>query len=142
MNLSTLETPKALPRLIFRLSGQIVPKARPRVTSSGTFMPENYTLWKKYAIRSLSEQKLHHLIQYPINSCKIRIICKGIQHLNSDADNITGSIFDALVQSKVIKNDNLVTIKEFSFRYIQSNEKLKIVIEITPIKSNDLYIRI
>jgi Holliday junction resolvase RusA-like endonuclease len=122
--------------LVFRLSGEIVPKARPRVTSRSTYMPENYTRWKEYAIRSFEQQKQGYDDLFPIRQCSIKIIIRGAHSKRGDADNITGSIFDALVQAKVLRNDNLTCIQEFSFKFTPTKESVIACIVLNPMESH------
>jgi Holliday junction resolvase RusA-like endonuclease len=133
-------------KLNFTLSGDIVPKARPRMsqrqvegkTKSITYMPQNYVKWKNSAIAVLAEQKLHYLLDMPIDYFKISILIKGNQNRNSDLDNIAGSILDALVQSRVIANDNLNHVDSQVFKFIPSYKTVKTYITIYPVKRQHL----
>lgn len=98
-------------RTILCLSGQIVPKARPRVTSNGTFLPHKYAAWKKSAIGSFQNQ---HQGNATITRTQINIKLIGKHSRRGDLDNISGSILDALVQANVISNDNLTVVTGLS----------------------------
>jgi Holliday junction resolvase RusA-like endonuclease len=89
------------------LQGAIVPKARPRVTTNGTYMPGNYTQWKATAIRSIKEQVKAHL---PKAKYSLAIALSGKHSRAGDLDNISGSIMDALVQSGILAGDNMTNI--------------------------------
>lgn len=91
------------------LAGQIVPKARPRVTSNGTYMPANYTTWKLAAMGDMRAQC------EPISGAvAIDIALTGKHSRRGDADNIAGAILDALVKAGIIDGDNLMTVRSLS----------------------------
>lgn len=122
----------------FRLWGEVVPKARPRGTSSGRFyMPENYVNWKQQAIRELeSIKKLYPQYDFPLLTCSALYILDGRHNRQGDGDNIAGSINDAMVNaadntkerrderkralgdaleySGIFKQDNLISIPDQS----------------------------
>lgn len=116
--------------IIFNLKGNIVPKARPRVTRNGTFMPASYRKWKNEAVNALSESQFKNL-----ENVTIEVILIGKHCRRGDADNIIGSILDALVQSGIIRNDNLACISEISIK-LKYNARIDpyTVIKITPIE--------
>lgn len=128
-------------KLLFTLKGAIAPKARPRVTERGiginkrkfAYMPPEYTKWMNSAVASLAEQKLHYLIDMPIDFFKISILIIGNQNRNGDLDNICGSILDALVKARVIENDNLNHIDTQVFKYLPSSKEVKTYITIYPL---------
>jgi Holliday junction resolvase RusA-like endonuclease len=129
-------------KLSFKLKGAIQPKARPRVTEKGigssrrkfAYMPLEYTKWKNAAIASLAEQKLHYLIDMPIDYFKIIILITGDQNRNGDLDNIAGAILDALVQSRVIENDNLNHVDTQLLQFVSSSKPVKTYITIYPLR--------
>jgi Holliday junction resolvase RusA-like endonuclease len=94
------------------IDGQIVPKARPRVTKNGTYLPENYRTWKQRAIRQLRRQYVGGLIE----RAEIEIILHGKHSRRGDCDNISGSLLDALVQAKILRDDNMVVVSALSVR--------------------------
>ena len=65
-------------------------KARPRVTTKGTFMPKEYQLKRKEMIRQLNEQWQGPPLTGPIR-LELRIKGEG----RADADNIIGALMDA-----------------------------------------------
>lgn len=91
----------------FTLEGPIAPKARPRVTCRGTFMPPAYRNWKATAIAAFRNQAAHQGIISPMRRATITINLVGKHPRRSDCDNLAGSVLDALVQSRVLANDNL-----------------------------------
>jgi len=103
----------ATPIALLELPGAIVPKARPRVTKSGTaYSPRGYYQWKQTAIAILSQQWGDRpVIEGPV---EVVITLSGRHRRSGDSDNIAGSILDAAVQAKVLRNDNLVVIPKLS----------------------------
>ncbi len=96
--------------LTLKLIGSIVPKARPRITKNGTFMPPKYRQWKKNAIARLVNQTNER----GLINIEVKVELVGKHSRRGDADNIIGSILDALVQSEIIKNDNLTCVTSIS----------------------------
>ena len=99
------------------LIGQIVPKARPRVTVAGTYMPHNYQRWKAQAIATIRQQYQGDRIT---RTKTIAITLVGKHSRRGDADNIAGSILDALVQSGALVNDNLMAVPSLSINLLYS----------------------
>lgn len=135
-------------KLSFKLSGHIIPKARPRHSAKivngklrqYTYMPQEYINWKNNAIANLAEQKLHYLIDMPIDYFNIIILITGNQNRNGDLDNIAGSILDALVQARVIQNDNLNHVDTQLLKFLPSTKEVKTYITIYPLKRKLLYV--
>lgn len=101
-------------RPIYHLTwdGPIVPKARPRFSRGGggvtTHMPPEYEAMKAEAIESFSDQWLWLGHTSPI-PWKVRpyVFFWGKHHQGGDfADNVPGTLYDALVQAGVLKDDN------------------------------------
>lgn len=95
------------------LDGEVQPKARPRVTKNGTFMPREYKDWKDEAILQFQNQFKKEPIP-KVEKVEVRLI--GKHSRRSDADNLLGAILDALVQGLVLKNDNLVCVNEVNLK--------------------------
>lgn len=112
------------------LPGNVTPKARPRVTSRGTYMPENYRCWKSLAIGRLKAQYSGETIQ----RAAVSIVLRGKHPRRGDADNIGGSVLDALVQAGILRGDNLMVIPSLSvsLEWDNKSEPLTIV-QLTPI---------
>jgi len=94
----------------FHLSGPIVPKARARVTANGTYHPHEYQRWKRDAVAALMAQ--YH--GQPLSGVSVSILLQGKHSRRGDADNIAGAILDALVQAKVLKDDNLIHVRSLA----------------------------
>lgn len=106
----------------FTLDGAVVPKARPRVTRRGTFLPQRYRDWKQQAIAALVSQKT---ISEPLEKVTISIELYGSHR--GDLDNIAGAILDALVQSGIILDDRVSLVKALSIRHLDEKDKRAIV---------------
>lgn len=78
-------------------------KARPRVTSRGTFMPKSYRDKQKEMVRQIKEQFHESPLEGPLR-VEIEIQGEG----RADGDNICGALFDAA--NKVLWVDDRVTI--------------------------------
>lgn len=87
----------------FNLDGFIVPKARARTTANGTFMPHKYNDWKQGAIADISSQYRGE----PLEHAEVTISLTGKHNRQGDADNVAGAVLDALVQARVLVDDNL-----------------------------------
>ena len=92
--------------ITLHLPGRVVPKARPRGGGGNFYLPSNYRDWKDSAI-------VENLAQYrgpQIAKAKILIELHGSHR--GDADNLSGSCLDALVQSGVLTDDRLSCVPE------------------------------
>lgn len=78
-------------------------KARPRVTSRGTFMPADYKKKQKEMLRQIKEQYLGDVLEGPLR-VEIEIYGEG----RADGDNIIGALFDSV--SGVVWKDDRVSI--------------------------------
>jgi Holliday junction resolvase RusA-like endonuclease len=108
--------------LQFTLSGLVVPKARPQFNQGQAYLPSTYRIWKEQAIVELLQQKQKVSTDYPIPfPIKLHIIYQGTA--NADADNIAGSIMDALRYAKIIKNDNLKHVQQLILEFIPTPKK-------------------
>ena len=78
-------------------------KARPRVTSRGTFMPAEYKRKQKEMLRQIQEQ-------WPFPPCEgpIRVEIDVYGEGRADGDNIIGALFDSV--NKVLWVDDRVSI--------------------------------
>lgn len=106
----------------FALTGSVVPKARPRVTRKGTFLPQRYRDWKEKAIASLLSQRTKY---EPLEKVTISIELYGAAR--GDLDNIAGAILDALVQAGIIKDDRISLVKALSIRHSSGKTKKAVV---------------
>lgn len=93
---------------ILNCDGPIVPKTRPRVRKDGrAYMPENYVNWKAATIRSFRLQRIELQIPKIHYPSRIYVLLRGRHNRSGDmVDNIPGAICDALVQSRILIDDN------------------------------------
>lgn len=107
----------------FFIEGKIVPKARPRVTIKGTFMPQAYRDWMQktvWELTSLWREKYEGIkLKFPLT---LAIHLEGKHGKRGDLDNIAGSIMDALVKAEILSNDNVNTINHLTISFNQSNK--------------------
>ena len=82
------------------------PKARPRVTRRGTFMPSDYQKWMKQAVFLLKTQWKESPLQ---KVKKITVNMFGAR-AQGDSDNFIGSVFDAMVKAGVIRDDSVSVV--------------------------------
>lgn len=118
--------------ITFSLSGPVVPKARPRVTRHGTFMPHRYQPWKALAVEALFDQARAQMLDIPITSAAIQITLLGKHPRRGDLDNISGSVLDALVQSGILQNDNLCVVSSLAITLQYSPQAPTVQIRINP----------
>jgi Holliday junction resolvase RusA-like endonuclease len=108
--------------ILFTLTGRVVPKARPRVAYGHGYLPKNYRSWKSEAVRQLA-------LQYgglpPISAAQISVELGG-KH-RGDADNILGSILDAMVQSAILTDDRLSVINKLTIEYFPDRELVTVI---------------
>ena len=119
-----------MPILSFTLSGEVVPKARPRLSLDRVHLPMKYRNWKNNAIASLTKQKEGMEAEFPLRGVVIAICLRGKHHRGSDSDNILGSILDALVQAKVLKNDNMTAVTGASIYLLHSEDAPTVTLSI------------
>ena len=108
------------------LHGVIVPKARARVTRNGTFHPHRYQQWKKAAIATLKDLVPS---EPNLSGVHVEIILQGKHPRRGDLDNLAGSCLDALVQSDILKDDNLnnVTGLAIWLEYDKNKEPISLI---------------
>ena len=114
---------------VLELEGCVVPKARPRGNNKGTFYTQtSYRLWKEEAIAHLRQQ------QPPLKLSGVRldVVLEGKHSRRGDADNIIGSLMDALVQAGILANDNLVCVTGISLELNYNQDNPKTYIAISP----------
>lgn len=114
----------------FVLQGAIVPKARPRVTRNGTFLPIAYSQWKSAAIVQLQRQAGDRALL--LTEAEIGVSLSGKHSRRGDLDNTIGAILDALVQAKILKDDSMMHLTGASIRlFWNKNQAPKAEILIT-----------
>ncbi len=122
----------------FYIPGKVVPKARPRVTTHGTYLPPQYHAWRNQAeveiYRQVSEFNLE--VNFPIQKAAISINFCGQHRTNSDLDNLAGACLDALTLNGagVLQDDRLSCIPKLTIEYIPHTKEtgVWISIEILP----------
>jgi Holliday junction resolvase RusA-like endonuclease len=115
----------------FLLSGKVVPKARPRVTCRGTFMPQSYRNWKEETILELTRQKALLVGEFPCKGpVSVYVELIGKHSKRGDLDNLAGAILDSLVQSEVLVNDNLNNVDSLTAKLFFSKEPPRTLIQI------------
>lgn len=96
--------------LIYHLwwNESVKPKARPRVTCNGTYMPVDYTEMKAKASACLLQQWTDLGKSSPIEyKVRVYMFFVGKHSRSSDyVDNVPGTIYDAMVAVGIILNDN------------------------------------
>ena len=107
----------------FILKGEIIPKARPKVTRNGTFYPPRYKDFLEDATRQLIIQKkvFRRKLTPP---CELEIVLYN-PHRRGDCDNLAGSIMDVLVRAEILPNDNLNSVCQLFVAYIDDGRRLK-----------------
>lgn len=122
---ATAVKPFVAEKLTFFIPGGVVPKARPRVTVNGTYLPKRYRVWRNHAEAEIARQLWENpqLPALPLQRAAIKVCLTGKHRMNADADNIIGSCLDALVAVGVLKNDNLTHIQEMRFKLIPTGQK-------------------
>lgn len=83
--------------------GTIIPKARPRVTQNGVYMPPAYAEWKLLATHEFRKVFVP-VIRYPV---AVRVVLTGKHQRGGDSDNVVGSVLDALQDAGILKQDNM-----------------------------------
>ncbi|MGE5660022.1 MAG: RusA family crossover junction endodeoxyribonuclease [Actinomycetota bacterium] len=129
------ETPSKIIR--FYITGSVVPKARPRVTSNGTFLPPRYREW-----RNLAEFEIHRQVadcnlpvKLPIKKAEILLKFLGKHRRNSDLDNLAGACLDALTLNGagVLEDDRISCVSKLTVEYEPEADKTGVLIEIHPL---------
>jgi len=101
--------------IILKLSGTIVPKARPRFNGHNVYLSPNYLNWKKDAIINFKIQIKNMNIITPLKNIFLKIYYYG--PIRGDADNISGSIMDALIEASIIEDDSVKYISKLYFEF-------------------------
>lgn len=109
--------------IVLRYPGQIVGKARPRVTSNGTYMPHKYAIWKSNAALDIAQDFAGMTDRPPLPlpvPVRIDVKMHGKFDRRTDGDNALGAVLDALQAAevgndKVLRQDNLKNVVAGSF---------------------------
>ncbi len=130
---------KTVPKNTIKLMipGGVVPKARPRVTSNGTYLPPRYRAWRNHAeveiYRQISEQNLTY--KFPLRKAAISIRLIGNHRTNSDIDNLAGACLDALTLNGagILIDDRLSCLPQLTVEYVPGGKETGVWIEIEPL---------
>ncbi|ERT06276.1 endodeoxyribonuclease RusA family protein [Lyngbya aestuarii BL J] len=121
----------------FCLSGTVVPKARPRVTSNGTYMPNRYREWRNRAEIELYRQmsQFHSTHKFPLQKAAVALRFFGNHRTNSDLDNMAGACLDALTLNGagVLMDDRLSCLPRLTVEYVSGTKETGVWIEIQPL---------
>lgn len=121
----------------FCLPGGVVPKARPRVTSNGTYLPQRYRTWRNQAEVELYRQmcELHPAPQFPLQKAAISLRFFGNHRTNSDIDNLAGACLDALTLNGagILQDDRLSCLPQLSVEFVPGTPETGVWIEIEPL---------
>lgn len=110
-------------------------KARPRVTSRGTFMPAEYKKKQKEMLRQVQEQYTGEPLEGPLR-VEIDVYGEG----RADGDNIIGALFDS-VNGVVWKDDRVSIIPQLEVRWTKAPKaESKWVIRIYLLDSDHEYL--
>ncbi|CBN56772.1 hypothetical protein OSCI_3180014 [Kamptonema sp. PCC 6506] len=135
--LEVFDIPQSREVIIFFIPGNVVPKARPRVTGNGTFMPQRYRTWRNMAEVEIYSQlsELNLTIELPIKRASILMRFVGKHRTNSDLDNLAGACLDALTMNGagVLLDDRISCVSKLSVEYVPVADKTGVWIEITPV---------
>lgn len=124
-------------RIKFVIFGPVVPKARPRVTNNGTYLPPRYREWRNRAevelYRQICDRNLTE--KFPLKRAAVTIRLFGNHRTNSDIDNLAGACLDALTLNGagILLDDRLSCLPQLKVEYIANTPKTGVWIEIEPL---------
>lgn len=116
----------------FWIPGRVIPKARPRITSTQAYLPTNYREWRRMAELAIVSQIVNKS-KLPLNVALIEVILTG-KH-RGDLDNLAGSCLDALVSAGVLIDDNVNCVPRLTVTY-EPTGKLGVLIVVKPVKTS------
>lgn len=104
---------------------RVVPKARPKVTSRGTYMPKRYAEWLEEAATYIALAKDHYdgfvgvEMRFTKEGCRVDVweIPATRRYLRGDIDNLAGGVLDAMVKGGLIEDDRQVITLKASISY-------------------------
>lgn len=127
-----------LKQLEFFIPGSVTPKARPRVTKNGAYLPKRYKDWRLKAQDELLVQllKLQTDIKFPIEKAAVSLKFTGKHRTNSDLDNLAGACLDALTLNGagIIKDDNLNCLPKLNIEFLPDAKQTGVWILIEKLK--------
>ncbi|MGB3208668.1 MAG: RusA family crossover junction endodeoxyribonuclease [Crinalium sp.] len=111
------------------LPGNVVPKARPRLSIHGAYLPKRYSDWRKIAESEIALQ-INDYSLFPLTTpVSIRIILQGKHRTNIDLDNAAGALLDCIVATGILVDDSIKNVSKLIVEY-QSPGELGAWIEI------------
>lgn len=116
------------------IAGRGVGKARPRFSlrSGSVHTALRYSQWKCDAILQMKALKL------PPAPIPAKVECLFVNFFSSDADNLIGSVLDALVGADILQNDSSGYVVASSGTFVKTRKRrgqdkpVGILIQITP----------
>lgn len=115
----------------FDFPGQIVPKARPRVSDDTAYTQANYRDWKDEAVKQVAILNLKQFT-HPV---AFSVFLFGKHYRNQDSDNCRGAVMDAWVQAGALRKDNWMGVRggqSFLFYHKKIKPWYRVVIEVLP----------
>lgn len=104
------------------LPGKVVPKARPRLSIHGAYLPKNYRDWRKIAESEITLQMSDWGL-FPLRSpVSIRIVLQGKHRTNIDLDNAAGALLDCIVATGILVDDSIKNVSRLIVEYQPSGE--------------------
>lgn len=78
-------------------------------------MPQAYSDWMEGSVTELIIQSREFQIWEPLpGPLSVAIAFNGKHNRQSDLDNLSGSIFDAMVKAEILPNDNMMIVTQLS----------------------------
>ncbi|MGC8993072.1 MAG: RusA family crossover junction endodeoxyribonuclease [Thermoplasmata archaeon] len=103
---------------IIRIKYKIKSAKRPRLGKSGKFYSPSHKEITSLAWDFASQSKF---VKYDKPVKVIIQLAKSLTAKNSDLDNLAKTIIDAIVQAKIIKDDNIQYIKHLTIEVVNSD---------------------
>ena len=100
------------------------PKARPRVTRNGTFMPKDYQSWReafgmlmttgRNPAPQLGDLPIALELEFGTEAVKVSLFeqptAKRAKHVRADVDNLIGAVMEVLEDQGIVTNDRQVML--------------------------------
>jgi Holliday junction resolvase RusA-like endonuclease len=111
------------------------PKARPRVTKNGTFMPADYRAWREEFGWLLKAEKPPHFtgsveLHLGFHTDGVQIVMTELddatrpKHVRADLDNLIGGVMEILEDVGIVDNDRqVVMVTAFAYETAKSKRE-------------------